>query len=58
MLDEASQEQMRELTLKLLVDEHLEVRLATSLTLTAFLHSNFIQTDNSLIVSEKLIEIF
>lgn len=50
MLDQDTKEVLREMVISLIVDEHLEVRLAACLALTGFFHSNFVQVDFSLIV--------
>lgn len=50
LLDEETKELMRELVVSLLLDETLDVRQTASSCLTAFVHSNFVDVDEFLIV--------
>ena len=49
-VDDLIKSRIKTILLDSLCDEQLEVRLSASLTLTGFIHSNFIEADDNLIV--------
>jgi hypothetical protein len=50
LVNEEMKAAVKQIVLDSLVDEQLEVRVAASLALTGFIHSNFINADQPLIV--------
>jgi hypothetical protein len=50
-VEESARNRIKKIITDSLCDEQLEVRLAASIALTGFIHSNFVRADQELIVN-------
>jgi hypothetical protein len=51
-VDEEIKNRIKKIIIDSLCDEQLEVRVSSCITLTGFIHSNFISADSQLLVSQ------